>query len=221
VRAPQGEAGVVFAAGRVVSGYIWAAAVPRLPPPGASGREQQIRDGIAAILDQLVRLREGEFAFNLTEQVPTRLGGRDLSEDMLADGINPEELMLDLARKLDEDRRECAATLEASFSVPAPEEGPPEPPFGAAEAGGERRGARWCCYRRRADCRSRAPNSTRPATRYRGRQRGHARREMLQLAFEQRFIWSSTSPPSENGTSTAGLDVCGRRPASRRRRRCC
>lgn len=112
VRAPEGDAGVVFQEGRVVSGYIWDA-----PPPGAA--TAPVRARIASILERLVRLREGEFAFNLTAEVPRLLGGRDLSADMLPEGINPEELMLELARQLDEDRRDCAATLEASFSAPA------------------------------------------------------------------------------------------------------
>jgi CheY-like chemotaxis protein len=113
VRAPEGDAAVVFRDGRVVSGYIW-------DLPTASGAplpEPQVRQRIGSILERLVRLREGEFAFNLTESVPTRLGARDLSADMLGDGINPEEMMLDLARKLDEDRRDGTASLEASFTA--------------------------------------------------------------------------------------------------------
>ena len=113
VRSPHGEAGVVFDAGRVVSGYAWN--VPALAlgdPPAGTARERAVRERIAVILERLVRLRDGEFAFNLTQQVPVTLAGRDLSEEMLPYGINPEELMLDLAKKLDEDRRDAAAALE-------------------------------------------------------------------------------------------------------------
>ncbi len=117
VRAPEGSAAVVFRDGRVVSGYIWDV------PTGAQaadlpGGQPKVRERIGSILERLVRLREGQFAFNLCETVPTALGGRDLSGEMLDDGINPEGLMLDLARKLDEDRRACAASLEASFTAP-------------------------------------------------------------------------------------------------------
>ncbi len=119
VRAPEGEAGVIFHEGRVVSGYVWDDDAAR---PAAPRGEAEIRKRIASILERLVRLREGAFAFNLTDQVPTLLGTRDLSAETLPDGINPEEMMLDLARKLDEDRREGAATLEATFSVPLAEE---------------------------------------------------------------------------------------------------
>lgn len=120
VRAPEGEAAVVFRAGRVVSGFIWD--VPPLAPDAAStgpAREALVRQRIASTLERLVRLREGDFGFNLTDGVPARIGGRDLSAETLADGIHPEQLMLDLARQMDEDRRDCAAVIEASFTVPA------------------------------------------------------------------------------------------------------
>jgi CheY-like chemotaxis protein len=119
VRAPAGEAAVVFESGRVVSGYVWD--VPGLPgdqPPEGPARELVLRQRLASVLERLVRLREGEFAFHLTDGVPLTLGGRDLTGERLPYGINPEELTLDLARKLDEDRRDAAATLEASFAVP-------------------------------------------------------------------------------------------------------
>jgi CheY-like chemotaxis protein len=119
VRAPEGEAAVIFEGGRVVSGFVWD--VPPLspdqPPPGPA-REQVVRQRIAKILERLVRLREGDFAFTLAEDVATSLGGRDLSAETLPHGINPEEMMLDLARKLDEDRRDAAAAFEASFAAP-------------------------------------------------------------------------------------------------------
>jgi CheY-like chemotaxis protein len=139
VRSSGGEAAVVFDSGRVVSGYAWD--LPPLPPgeptPGAD-RERAVRGRIAGILERLVRLRDGDFAFHLSQEVPVTLGGRDLSGEMLPGGINPEELMLDLAKKLDEDRRDAAAALEASFATPVSEddlgleelllEEPPAPP---------------------------------------------------------------------------------------------
>lgn len=140
VRADAGEAAVVFDSGRVVAGYAWN--VPALPPgdPGPA-RERAVRERVALILERLVRLRDGDFAFHLSQEVPTTLGGHDLSGEMLPGGINPEELMLDLAKKLDEDRRDAAAVLEASFAAPVEEddlgleelveEAPAEPPAAA------------------------------------------------------------------------------------------
>lgn len=138
VRAPAGEAAVVFESGRVVAGYVWdVPGLPRDQPPEGPARELVLRQRLASVLERLVRLREGEFAFHLTEGVPLTLGGRDLTGESLPYGINPEELTLDLARKLDEDRRDAAAALEASFASPIDEdvvleelplEEPPEPP---------------------------------------------------------------------------------------------
>jgi CheY-like chemotaxis protein len=134
VRAPAGEAGVVFENGRVVAGYAWdVPAMPRDQPPDGPARELVVRQRIASLLERLVRLREGDFAFHLAEATPRQLGGRDLSGERLPYGINPEEMMLDLARQLDEDRRDAAATIEASFATPEAddvilEELPPEEP---------------------------------------------------------------------------------------------
>jgi CheY-like chemotaxis protein len=127
VRTPRGDAGVAFDSGRVVAGYVWD--VPSLPPdppdPGPQ-HDAQVRRRITAVLERLVRLQEGAFAFTLTDTVPRSLGDRDLSGETLSGGINPEELMLDLARQLDEDRRNASAALEASLSAPGAEELPLE-----------------------------------------------------------------------------------------------
>ncbi len=128
VTTPAGDAAVVFESGRVVAGYIWdVPGLPRDQPPEGPGRELVVRQRVATILERVVRLREGDFAFNLTDNVPTVLGGRDLAGETLPYGLNPEELMLDLARKLDEDRRDAAAAIEASFAAPAEAEPVLEP----------------------------------------------------------------------------------------------
>jgi CheY-like chemotaxis protein len=124
VSAPEGDAGVVFREGRVVAGYIW-----DLPPLGAEAqalpahvRHDAIRGRITGILERLARLREGSFVFNVAAKTPSRVGTRDLAGETLEDGINPEGLMLDLARQLDEDRRETSAALEASLAAPEQDE---------------------------------------------------------------------------------------------------
>ena len=123
VRAPEGDAAVVFREGRVVAGYIWDVPPLDAHDPALSGeaRRQAIQGRITSTLERLVRLREGDFGFSVLEAAPEKLGDRDLTGETLEDGINPEGLMLDLARKLDEDRRESSATIEASFSVASPE----------------------------------------------------------------------------------------------------
>ncbi len=210
VRAPAGDAGVVFREGRVVSGYIWD--TPAEPPPQeAEGREQEIRGRITAILERLVRLREGEFAFNLTERVPTRMGDRDLTAETLADGINPEQMMLDLARKLDEDRRDGTATLEASFSAPTEESASGQEPAPEGPATAAPPSAVLLVDDEADVCRvvgaelSRSGHDVSVAGGL-----GHARREMARLAsVGQRFLLVvDLGLPSESGTTfRGGLDV--------------
>jgi len=214
VRAPAGEAAVLFESGRVVSGYVWdVPGLPRDQPPQGPARELVLRQRLASVLERLVRLREGEFAFHLTDGVPPTLGGRDLAGETLPYGINPEELMLDLARKLDEDHRDAAAALEASFAAPAdddvvleelPLEEPPAPPPATGpvvlllddepdvrRVVGERLAAAGFAVSLAASL-------------------GMARREMERLAVARtRFLLvADLGLPSESGTSfRGGLDV--------------
>jgi len=120
VRTHAGDAAVAFRDGRIVAGFIWD--VPPLGPDVGGGdseaRQDAIRRRITSTLERIVRLREGEFGFNVSEEAPRQVGGRDLSAETLEDGINPEGLMLDLARQMDEDRRDTAAALGASFVTP-------------------------------------------------------------------------------------------------------
>jgi CheY-like chemotaxis protein len=115
---PEGDGAVVFRDGRVVAGYTW-----DTPPEGAIGgldraaRERALRARLTDIIARLVRLREGRFAFSIAGTAPTELGGRNLASETLDDGINPEELMLELARTLDEERRGASAVIEASFAA--------------------------------------------------------------------------------------------------------
>ncbi|HEX9202386.1 MAG TPA: response regulator, partial [Vicinamibacteria bacterium] len=88
-----------------------------------SQRDQVIKSRIAIALAQLIRLREGQFSFSLAERPPVRLGAREIALEMLSEGINPQELLLDLARGMDEDQRNSTAAVEASFAEP--EEPPP------------------------------------------------------------------------------------------------
>jgi hypothetical protein len=99
-----------------------------LPPPEAdfaalpeARRQAQTRRRIEMALERLIRLREGQFQFSLTDAPPRAIKGRDISRETLDPGINPQELLLDLARGMDEDRRDSSAALEASFAEPGSE----------------------------------------------------------------------------------------------------
>jgi CheY-like chemotaxis protein len=118
-----GEGAIVFVEGLVVSAFTAASppADPRLGLLPKDARERAVRSRIGFALDQFARLREGGFAFELSEDVPAIVGHRDIRLETLERGINPQEMLLDLAQGLDEDRAQSSAAVEASFA--APEEG--------------------------------------------------------------------------------------------------
>ena len=118
IRPAEGLSAIVFREGFVVSAFAWdtplaGEAVRRLGP---EERQRRLRESIETALKQLIRLREGEFNFSLSEDLPGTILGRDISDEKLESGINAQELLLGLARGMDEDRRDSAAALESSFA---------------------------------------------------------------------------------------------------------
>ncbi len=123
IRATPGAGAIVFREGFVVASFAWDSPpfAPEHSGLPAAQREPLVRRRIEAALEQLIRLREGQFQFSLAEQPPARIGERDISKETLDPGINPQELLLDLARGMDEDRRDSSAALEQAFSEPSSE----------------------------------------------------------------------------------------------------
>ena len=141
---PRGEGAIVFERGLVVGCFT-----PDTPPIDLSAaalspdmKAALIRRRIETALEHLVRLREGRFLFRLTTEVPAMVGTREIRADTLENGIKAEELLLELARGMDEDRRDAAAAVESGFAeaaeavepketgadAAAPPEDPAEPP---------------------------------------------------------------------------------------------
>jgi CheY-like chemotaxis protein len=118
IRTPSGEGAIVFRDGFVVSSFAWDS--PPLDPRAASlphaQHQELVKRRIEMALEQLIRLREGQFSFSLADAPPSMVGPRNIANEMLTDGINAQELLLDLARGMDEDRRDSTAALEASFA---------------------------------------------------------------------------------------------------------
>jgi CheY-like chemotaxis protein len=133
IRTAEGEGAIVFRTGLVVASFAW----DRLPmDPRARGldrdkRELLLRGRIELALDQLIRLREGEFSFSLTDAPPATVAGRSIEEETLSVGIDPQELLLELARGMDEDRRQSTAALDVSFTEA------PEAPAAPADDGAD------------------------------------------------------------------------------------
>lgn len=118
-----GDGAIVFLDGLVVAAFTATSppADPRLGSLPKDARAKAVRSRIGFALEQFARLREGGFGFELTDEVPTVVGRRDIRLETLTHGINPQEMLLDLAQGLDDDRAQSAAAVEASFA--APEEG--------------------------------------------------------------------------------------------------
>ncbi len=140
-----GEAAIVFDDGAIVATFTWDSLPldPRAQGLPGPAKAKLLRNRIEASLEQLIRLREGQFSFSLTDEVPTAVGPRDLSAEMLHPGINAQEVLIDLARGMDEDRRDSTAAVEAGFATPDPDVDPhmsfadvlpPEAPRAAASA---------------------------------------------------------------------------------------
>ena len=118
-----GEAALVFREGLIVSSFTWdsqpldarSAALPE------GERAVLIREGIEIALERLSRLRDGAFCFELTKEPPGVIGPHDLSRETLTAGVNPQELLLELAQGIDEDRRDSVAAVESAFATPEPE----------------------------------------------------------------------------------------------------
>ena len=120
LRMEAGDGAIVFREGLVVAAFtaLSPAADPRLATLPAAARETAIKRRLGFALEELARLREGAFGFELTKAVPESVSGRDIRIETLAAGINPQELLLDLAQGMDDDRAHSAAAVEASFATP-------------------------------------------------------------------------------------------------------
>jgi CheY-like chemotaxis protein len=139
IRTDAGEGAIVFRVGLVVASFTWDSLPvdPRLRAVPPDKRAAVLRQRIDMALEQLIRLHEGQFNFSLTEYPPTIIGPRDIEDETLVDGINPQELLLELARGMDEDRRDSTAVIESSFAeapaeARAPAEGAPSDASGGA-----------------------------------------------------------------------------------------
>jgi len=81
-------------------------------------------DEIRVALRELVSLREGSFEFQMSRETPTHFEGMDVRKFLVTEGVDPQELMLELARELDNARNESSSLLESAKPAPKPRESP-------------------------------------------------------------------------------------------------
>ena len=121
VRMEGGDGAIVFRDGLVVSAFTATSPAPdpRIATLPRGARDSAVKRRLGFALDELARLREGAFGFELTDAVPAHVGARDIRLETLVAGINPQEMLLTLAEGMDDERAQSAAAVEASFAVPA------------------------------------------------------------------------------------------------------
>ena len=129
VETEVGVGAIVFRNGRVVACFSPGSSerVPRTALTPAEW-EKRLTAGIAADLGALSRLRDGNFGFVLSNDVPKQIEGYSLERETLSVGVDAQELLLDLARELDESRRDAATALSAPEGAPVLETAPVAPP---------------------------------------------------------------------------------------------
>ncbi len=120
VRSQHGNGSILFRSGRLLCALSssTAAAVRLLAGrPPAPSVQADLEASIHTSLRELVALREGRFEFRLCRTLPVQWGGLDASNFLLGDGVDPQEILLGLAREIDEARRDTTRLLETSDSL--------------------------------------------------------------------------------------------------------
>lgn len=127
VSGPAGRGAVVLSEGRILFAFSWSTMerireMAREPEKITDGAKRQ---NIEAALRELAGLREGSFRFELTDEIGDELAGVPIRPFMVGGGLDPQELLLDLAVEIDNERREATSLLELAFEG----DPPPEDPF--------------------------------------------------------------------------------------------
>ena len=122
VGGPAGRGAVVIENGRILFAFSWSTMerVREMARDPERIRPEDKRENIEAALRELVGLREGSFQFELTAEVSDKLGGVEIKPFMIPQGIDPQELLLDLAVEMDNERREATSLLELAFQGDIP-----------------------------------------------------------------------------------------------------
>ncbi len=108
---------VLFQNGVVLCAFSTSATPIVSPLAGMTLNESRallLQNEIRIALRELIALREGEFEFTLTSEPPTHFEGMDISRFLVAGGVDPQALMLELARELDTARKDSTSLLEST-----------------------------------------------------------------------------------------------------------
>lgn len=125
VAGPAGRGAIIVFEGRILFAFSWSTLhrLRELAEDPDKISIQANRKNIEAAIRELAGLREGSFKFELTSEISDDLGGVRIKPFMIPGGIDPQELLLDLAVEIDNERRETTTLLELAFQGdPPPEE---------------------------------------------------------------------------------------------------
>jgi len=126
IAATKGRGAVVLREGRVLFSYSWStlASLEELVRHPERVTIALIREQIEVSLRELGSLREGHFQFELADPASEEFGGVRIQPFLLPDGIDAQELLLDLAVEIDNERHEATSLLELAFQGDLPQEPP-------------------------------------------------------------------------------------------------
>jgi CheY-like chemotaxis protein len=126
IAATKGRGAVLLREGRVLFSYSWStlAGLEEMVRHPEKVTVTLIREQIEVSLRELGSLREGHFQFELADPTSEEFGGVRIQPFLLPDGLDAQELLLDLAVEIDNERREATSLLELAFQGDLP----PEPP---------------------------------------------------------------------------------------------
>ncbi len=124
IAGPAGRGAVILSEGRVLFAFSWSTMerLRELAHDPSKISPASNRENIEAAIRELAGLREGSFRFELTHEISDDLGGVRIKPFMIPGGIDPQELLLDLAVEIDNERREATTLLELAFRGDPPEE---------------------------------------------------------------------------------------------------
>ena len=122
VAGPAGRGAVVLEEGRVLFAFSWStmSRIREMARDPDKISPEANRENIEAALRELAGLREGSFKFELTSSISDELGGVRIRPYMIPNGIDPQELLLDLAVEIDNERRQATTLLELAFQGDLP-----------------------------------------------------------------------------------------------------
>ena len=124
VASPSGRGAVILSEGRILFAFSWSTTerIRELAHEPDKISIQSNRKNIEAALRELAGLREGSFVFDPASEFSDDLGGVRIKPFMIPGGIDPQELLLDLAVEIDNERQEATTLVELAFQGDSPVE---------------------------------------------------------------------------------------------------